>query len=293
LALEFDLRNRGRVVHDVLAAFHRQVNHRLGRPGSPLLLAPAEFDALLAAAIAESFQSQPENPLQAALWEIDRRLVTQWLMQYRSQIESYDKLWADFQTPMAPELFEVSFGRADLPPPSIAQPMEFVKDGGQVVRISGRIDSIDTGHVAGTTVCNVLDYKTGGAIPLTPDSIRAGTTLQLPLYALAAIELLLVDRNVCPWQAGYWYVREGGFKSRQALRMYRNDDGRLELEPAWEELRAGLGDTLFALVGAIRECQFPVCSADQRCTGHCPYHTICRINQVRSLEKTWQPTASQ
>ena len=33
LALEFDVLNRGRVVHDVLATFHRRVNERLGRPG--------------------------------------------------------------------------------------------------------------------------------------------------------------------------------------------------------------------------------------------------------------------
>ena len=112
------------------------------------------------------------------------------------------------------------------------------------MRISGRIDRIDTGVVAGKTVFNVLDYKTGGPIKLTPESIRAGTTLQLPLYALAAMELLLADRDVLPWQAGYWYVREGGFRPRQALRMYRNDEGRIELEPEWEELRDGLGDTV-------------------------------------------------
>ena len=161
------------------------------------------------------------------------------------------------------------------------------------MRISGRIDRIDTGVVAGRTVCNVLDYKTGGPIALTPESIRAGTTLQLPLYAFAATELLLADRDVIPWQAGYWYVRERGFRPKQSLRMYRLDDGRFELEQEWENLRAGLGDTIFTLIRAIRRGQFPVCNADERCTGHCPYHTICRINQVRSLEKTCQPTATE
>ena len=224
--------------------------------------------------------------------EIDRRLVVQWLSQYRAQLEKYAGLWQDFDTPMAPELLEISFGRGDELPPSTAQPLEFAREA-QTVRVSGRIDRVDTGVVAGKTVINVLDYKTGGPIKLTAESIRAGTTLQLPLYALAATELLLVARDVLPWQAGYWYVREGGFRPRQALRMYRNDEGRIELEPEWEELRAGLGDTVVMLVRAIRRGQFPVCSADERCTGHCPYNTICRINQVRSLEKTCQPTANQ
>jgi RecB family exonuclease len=189
-------------------------------------------------------------------------------------------------------LLEVSFGRGDQPPPSTAQSLDFSR-GEQTVRISGRIDRIDTGVVAGKAVFNVLDYKTGGAIKLTPESIKAGTTLQLPLYAMATGELLLSARDAIPWQTGYWYVRDGGFKPRQTLRMYRNDDGRIELEPAWEELRAGLGDTVVMLVRAIRHGQFPVCSADEHCTGRCPYNTICRINQVRSLEKTCQPTQAE
>jgi ATP-dependent helicase/DNAse subunit B len=284
--------NRGRVVHDVLAAFHRRTNERLCRPASPLELDVAEFDSLLAAAIAESLPPEPKNPVQAALREIDRRLVVQWLSQYRGQLEKYAELWQGFDTPLAPELLEISFGRGDEAPPSTAQPLEFVRET-QTVRVSGRIDRVDTGVVAGRNVINVLDYKTGGPIKFTAESIRAGTTLQLPIYALAATELLLVARDVLPWQAGYWYVREAGFRPRQALRMYRNDDGRIELETEWEQLRAGLGDTVVMLVRAIRRGQFPVCSTDERCTGHCPYNTICRINQVRSLEKTCQPTASQ
>ena len=62
LALEFDVLNRGRVVHDVLATFHRRVNERLGRPASPLELEPAEFDALLAAAIADRCRPSRQIP---------------------------------------------------------------------------------------------------------------------------------------------------------------------------------------------------------------------------------------
>jgi ATP-dependent helicase/DNAse subunit B len=289
LALEFDVLRRGRVVHDVLATFHRRVNERLGRPASPLELDAAEFDALLAVAIQDSLPPEPANPLQAALREVDRRLVVEWLGKYREQTEKYDALWKDFDTPMAAELFEVSFGRGDQPPPSVDRPLEFARDG-QTYRISGRIDRIDTGVVAGEAALNIVDYKTGGSIAFSADTIKAGATLQLPLYAIAAMELLLADRDVIPWRAGYWYVREGGFKPRQALRMYRNDDGRIELDPAWEDLRAGLGDTVAGLIEAIRGGRFPVCSADDRCTGHCPFNTICRINQVRSLEKTCRPT---
>ena len=104
LTLEFDVRNRGRVVHDVLATFHRRVNERLGRPASPLELDAAEFGSLLAAAVEDSLPPEPENSLAAALREVDRRLVIQWLSQYRQQLEKYAGLWQDFESPMAPEL---------------------------------------------------------------------------------------------------------------------------------------------------------------------------------------------
>jgi len=191
---------------------------------------------------------------------------------------------------MRPELFEASFGDKKKKPPS--DPLELA-DEHDTVKIQGRIDRIDIGVVAGKTVLNVIDYKTGGPIQLTPESIRSGLTLQLPLYAMAAAELLLAARDVIPWQAGYWYVREKGFRPQQALRMYRNDDGRIELEPVWEEIRAELVDIVHSLVGSMRRGRFPVCSADENCTGRCPYRTVCRIHHVRSLEKTCQPSSDQ
>jgi ATP-dependent helicase/nuclease subunit B len=292
LALEFDVLERGRVVHDVLSGFHKAVNERLGRPGSPLELDVADFEILLDAAIRDSLPREPRNPVQAALREVDRRLVVEWLSHYREQIEKYDGLWKGFSDPMTPELFEVSFGRSGEPTPSTDQPLEFA--GKKVtVRISGRIDRIDTGMFAGQCVFNVLDYKTGRSIRLTPESIAAGTTLQLPLYAIAAMELILIPRDACPWRAAYWYLRDDGFKPRQALKMYDDFDGRIELDPKWEGIRAGLCDTVIGLVRSLRAGQFPVCSGDEHCTSHCPFRTVCRINQVRSLEKTWQPTASE
>jgi RecB family exonuclease len=292
LALEFDVLERGRVVHDVLSVFHKAVNARLGRPGSPLEVEEAEFQTLLAAAIRDSLPAEPRNPVQAALREVDRRLVVEWLSHYREQIEKYDALWKDFSGPMAAELFEVSFGRSGEAPPSTDLPLEFVGEK-ETVRLAGRIDRIDTGIVAGHNVFNILDYKTGRSIRLTPESIAAGTTLQLPLYAIAAMELILNDRGPYPWRAGYWYLRDDGFKPRQAMKMYEDIDGRIELDPKWEDIRIGLRDTVLGLVRSLRAGRFPVCSADEHCTGHCPFRTVCRINQVRSLEKTWRPTASE
>ena len=73
---------------------------------------------------------------------------------------------------------------------------------------------------------------------------------------------------------------------------YRADD-RLEPEADWEDLRQTVVETVGALVAGIREGRFPVYSADEECTRFCPLRTICRINQVRSLEKTWTLVPSQ
>jgi ATP-dependent helicase/nuclease subunit B len=183
-------------------------------------------------------------------------------------------------------LFEVSFGRPGELPPSTDKPLEFGEK--ETIRVSGRIDRIDTGIVAGQNVFNVLDYKSGGAIRLTAESIAQGTTLQLPLYAIAAMELILNERDPFPWRAGYWYMRDGGFKPKQALTMYDRVDGRIELDSKWEDIRAGLSDTVIGLVRSMRAGRFPVCSGDEHCTGRCPFSTVCRIHQVRSLEKTWR-----
>ena len=39
----------------------------------------------------------------------------------------------------------------------------------------------------------------------------------------------------------------------------------------------------------MRRGEFPVWSDDENCTGRCPYSTVCRINQIRSLDKEWRP----
>ena len=290
LALAVDYLERGRLAHDVLAEFHRRVNQVLDRPASPLDLDPADYTRLLNETLGELCSEKAGNPLQAALREVDRRLLDQWAAAYRGQHESYDELWKEYDGPLVPELFEVSFGRkiGDEDSISTDPPLELLA-GDETIRIAGRIDRIDTGRVAGRNVFNVLDYKTGRALKFDEQTIAEGKTLQLPLYALAVSQLLLADRDAVPRQAGYWYLKHGGFKPRQALKMHKPGKAGPVPEAKWDKIRCGLGDTVAALVCGIRTGQFPVCNTDQQCTGHCPFGTVCRINQVRSLEKTWKP----
>ena len=74
MALAVDYRQRGRLVHDVLAEFHRRTNEVCGGPASPARLEPEDYDRLLAEALAEVLHSHESNPVKAALRQVDRRL---------------------------------------------------------------------------------------------------------------------------------------------------------------------------------------------------------------------------
>ncbi len=291
--LEVDYLQRGQKAHELLAVFHRRVNEARGGPESPIALAQADYEGLLAEAVAETLSQPGRDSLADAMREIDRRILLQWLQNYREQHEKYDAQWDECDRRPRPALFEVSFGRPlreGDSPSSTNEPFELVSHG-HVVRLAGRIDRIDQGEVRGQAIFNVLDYKTGGGTRFSLDACQRGTVLQLPLYALAAGELILNDRNAVPWQAGYWYISGDGFKPRQALRMYELVEDHLDPSETWESIRGILADTVVGLVKAMRQGQFPVWSDDPDCTGRCPYSTVCRINQIRSLEKTWRPPA--
>ena len=57
---------------------------------------------------------------------------------------------------------------------------------------------------------------------------------------------------------------------------------------AWIAERKKLLARVVSLVRGIRSGQFPVFSADDDCTSTCAFSTVCRIGQVRSLDKLWQ-----
>ena len=170
---------------------------------------------------------------------------------------------------MAPAYFEVSFGQAtrSAPPPSTAEPLQ-LEYRGEAIRLAGRIDRIDTGRVAGELVFNVLDYKTGEAVRFSVEAVQRGLALQLPLYAMAVVEVVFADRDCVPWQAGYWYLADNGFRPKQALRMYHAAAGSLEPEETWEAMR-GLDGADGRRAGPRHEGR-----AVSRLQQRCPLHRL-------------------
>lgn len=293
LELEIDYLARGRIVHEALALFHERVNRAGHGPTSPASLPPEEYARLVEETVQTLFGRHTEGTVRAAMDEIDRRLWTQWIQEYRQQHEQYDALWQECDQRPVPTAFEVSFGLPDGEGGlSTERPLELPCADG-TVRISGRIDRIDLGVVRGQPVFNIIDCKSGASARFSLDKVANGTLLQLPLYAMAVQELMLADQKALPWQAGYWELQGDGFKPKNALQMHTCHEGRVQPAAEWEAIRTTVVETIGMLVAAMRDGQFPVYSADEHCTGRCPMKTICRINQIRSLEKQWPATDDQ
>jgi hypothetical protein len=281
------------LAHAALAEFHRRVNERMGRPASPLELPAEQFDRLLAESLAASDVPVPLGTPTAALREADRRLVRRWLADYRDQYEKYEKAAQKRGCTMTPELLEVGFGQGrSTSQASVDAALEITFDD-ETVRISGRVDRADTGLSGRTTLVTIIDYKIGSAGRFNDEQLAAGRSLQLPLYAMAACELLLADRDAVPLEAGYWRLRDGGFKGQQAIKMYELEDGRPRLTDSWDAQRRMLDEVVVSLVRGLRRGEFPVYNDDEHCTGTCDLYAVCRINPLRALEKKWQPSLNE
>ncbi|MCI0491345.1 MAG: PD-(D/E)XK nuclease family protein, partial [Planctomycetes bacterium] len=289
LTLETDHARRGSLLHRVMASFHRCIRESLGA-SQPVSRHTREelkskFDAALAAEIA---RLSPAG-VDAALVELDRRQIEKWRDGYFDQIEKYDRQWADFTQPLTPAHFEVRFGpprpgETDEDPRSTNQP--FTLDiGGEEIRITGRIDRIDVGQIGGNTVFNIIDYKSGKRPTMNREHIESGERLQPPLYVMAAQAVLFDADNATPLWAGYWSMKTG--VTRDARHSLQCSVDGVEPTEQWKALHPKIIARVRQFVADIRHGDFPVFSRDDQCTENCPFNTICRVNHIRSLNKTW------
>jgi ATP-dependent helicase/nuclease subunit B len=292
--LATDYLGRGQMLHTLLAALHRGLSENESRfsPGSHT---DREFTACVASLVEQVVGTmRRDSPLADGLLEIDARRLSEWLARYREQHKQYESAFGDWKEPPRPAHFEVRFGprrrrHADDEPEdplSSDEPLR-IEYGQQVILFNGRIDRIDVGAAGEQVVFNIIDYKSGASKKATAKSILDGQTLQLPLYALAA-QQLLQHKKAVPMRAAYWHVAGRG--SRESIDFHSaSPTGRLQATDQWRSLEAQLRKRISSLVQGVRQGQFPMHSADERCTSWCAFRTLCRVNQARALGKTWQP----
>jgi hypothetical protein len=301
-ALGVDYLERGRLLHWVLSAAHRRLNELAGGPSTPGRHRRERFLQEVRSFTDQHLAGGRGGSLERGLAEIDVRQIVEWIGEYYRQHAAYDHAWRGWTAPPRPAHFEVAFGPRHRDDESeaaqeplderdpLSRPEPFELDcGGEIIRFAGRIDRIDVGHIGGQALFNVVDYKSGaGSKRTTLDWVRAGHALQLPLYALAA-EWLLGESGATPFRAAYWHISGKGYVEKDAVKFQLVADGRLAADPEWQDLRAKLPSRVRSLVDGVRRGAFPMHSIDHECTGLCPYNTVCRVNQVRALDKTWPP----
>lgn len=298
LELATDYRRRGRLVHQCLVELYQ----RLERVEAQFLSASIDasrIEADMLAFLDESLARLQGGGFAHALEALDLEQVRSFSETLHLQQQCYDGWNDDLDGPPWPVHFEVRFG----PPREGAQdegedPLStdgpFALDlGDETIKLTGRVDRIDIGTVGGTKVFNIIDYKTGAAKSLSAKDVHQGLQLQIPLYAMAVEEHLLAHEGAMAWQADYWWLRESGFGNRGvkartgpfALREL-SDEGLVESKQ-WQELKGQMMQRIRQIVHSVRRGEFIVFSQDENCTRTCPYSGVCRVGQVRSLEKEW------
>ncbi|HLJ11317.1 MAG TPA: PD-(D/E)XK nuclease family protein, partial [Planctomycetaceae bacterium] len=299
--IETDFRGRGTLVHEVLAELHRELFEAAERaPGPRQAPRGADLAAMFQALVEQKLESRPAaSDVHSSLRRIEQRLLTEWAEAYGRQWDEYlAALPRDAKLVVRPARFETPFGSAAqgaaAHAPGGEHPALVVGNGTSAVRIGGRIDRIDAGLVDNQIVFSVIDYKTGRPRSARFDTLDSGRSLQLILYMLAVMRLEIVGPKPRPWHAGYWRIRESGFVSGVKLPRAKSGETWPALdESVWESLVETLEGLIPKLAAGIRGGRFPVFNADSECTGHCPYNTVCRVAQVRSLstelKKTWAP----
>ncbi|MEX0585955.1 MAG: PD-(D/E)XK nuclease family protein, partial [Pirellulales bacterium] len=289
LAVADDGRSRGEALHGALAAAHRAALAAHGKPLTP----SAAGDAFTTGfkqhlqALVESLQSH--SGFDRTLRDIDLEMIGELLSLYVAQHETYEAEMGG--APLLPAHFEVSFGLPEqygavLDSLSKVEPLA-MGEGEDRVLLRGQIDRIDVGRVGDRSFYSIVDYKSSR--PAGPKAATPGVVdrmrLQLDLYAWAA-ELLLAHDGAAPWQTGYWFVRVGGgHKSWRPLCAV--EDGVVVDKQNWREAKDALVRRVQSLVRAVRGGQFPMASAEEDCTGRCPYGTVCRVNESRALDRIW------
>ncbi|MDQ3090082.1 MAG: exodeoxyribonuclease V subunit gamma [Actinomycetota bacterium] len=158
--------------------------------------------------------------------------------------------------------FEVGFGlkaRDDDGPSSSTDPLELDLNGSPL-RFHGRIDRLQ--WLENGRDFRVVDYKTGKKRGKVKDVFAGGKALQLPIYLLAAADVLLA-RDERRGQAEYFYsTRKGGF-----ARVAMTGDTLAEHREEFEQIMGGFAD-------AIAHGSFPARPAKYTCMW-CDFRSIC------------------
>ncbi len=272
---EEDYADKGSMLHSALERLHEQIQSIADDSGRSVLeRVEADVEAVFEQIL--SREREPSSQIEKGLLEIDSERLRRTARRYARQFSAYA---AKPGRSSECQDLEISFGG-----PRDEHPALILGEGDAAIRLQGKIDRIDVVDRNGQSFFRIIDYKSG-AIP-TPKDIAAGTSLQLPLYVMAAERVLFVNGEKSALDAGYWGLKSDGFKPKRTM-SNSADNVKTDVEAEWRAFSAELERYILALVERSRGGDFPVSPRKDHCDRYCDYRHVCRIKGSRRAPKTW------
>jgi ATP-dependent helicase/DNAse subunit B len=283
-ALDLQAIDAGKLLHDILRRFFEQ--HRR----EALYLLDRNKLKLELLEIADHVFDEHERvvpPLNRQIWKIDReirKILLEQVLLYELDIQQEAAA-----EKVVPALFEISFGgtrSAAKDPASIDAPLQLTRSafvGEETIKISGQIDRVD---IAEDDTFVAYDYKL--SVGATKEDIRAGRSLQIPIYLEALEQLILPGNGVAG--GGYYIIR--GAHDRRNKGLYRASKldyyklnaraGAVINDDEWQEIRSGVIKTIWDFLDQMRTGKFFVNPSERNKTCRfCDFGAVCRYNRAR------------
>ena len=198
-----------------------------------------------------------------------------------------------------PRYFELAFGRAGRyqtsDPDSLKDPLELRMEGDKIL-LTGKIDRIDVDEKGNAII---VDYKLSASVKgKRLFDMMAGSSLQLPVYTLAAAEII---KKIRPVAAAYFQVKD--FRNCGHRFMFADGTADLNISlskkiilgteepasdtPSFERLLETVKAHIFRYAGALSSGDFTHTRLpdDERCSSYCTFGRICRkdVGKLRYL----------
>ncbi len=245
--------DKGKLIHDILYEFFTDLRKERG---SSLQLKPEDLQRLFELATRKFVEFEETGvtgfPM---LWEVEKRNMLDTLKDFfREELN---------ETELIPTYFEVRYGMKPLDfqesEISTEDPVP-LKIGVKTVNLKGRIDRIDL--TKDGKKGRVRDYKTG-KVSAKANEFQGGKTLQLPLYLLAAKQLLApLHKGIEVESAEYYSLKDGKSVPFEQSRL---DEKEGELQQILETIAAGIEEGIFIPVPDNQNCRYR----------YCDFRTIC------------------
>ncbi|HXQ60969.1 MAG TPA: PD-(D/E)XK nuclease family protein [Acidimicrobiales bacterium] len=244
---------RGTLVHAILEDY---VTERVDG-------APRSLDRLLAIAAARLDEAEAGGLVgKPLLWRMDRTAIVRDLRRFHAEEGALEPIAA-----------ELSFGAGD---DDDTPPVTVLLDDGRTVAFQGSVDRVDR---TSSGQLMVSDYKTGrqGRLgDLTRDPVAGGKLLQLPLYAMAALDRFGGPR---PVHARYWLL--SGERSAPCFHLVVTPDVEARFRRVVGLIADGVEGGCFPAVPGA-----PTFGSFSHCTG-CDFDVVCPASRDREWSRVY------